>query len=1232
MPAIARAMGIGDDPARSPIDVLAAELESKRALLVLDNLEQVRDAAADIGELLRRAPKIRVLATSRAPLRISGEQEFPVPGLPSPVDLDRIGPYERERLPESLRTHEPDRLLAFESVRLFVARGNAVRPGFAVTAANAADVAAIVAHLGGVPLAIELAAARLRFLTPAAIHERLEGRLDLPGAGAADVPERQRSLRGAIMWSHELLDPPARRLFERLAVFVGGFDLERAEAVAGHSSDTADGLDIDVLDGLASLVDQSLVRSGEVDGEPRFSMLEPIREYALGRLETTGEADAARERHATRRRTSRWRNSSPRSSPGDRQRVTLDQFEREHANLRAAIDLGRRPRRRRASRSGSRRRSGASGRSAGSCARRARWCRACRPPVVRRCAGAAARSGRTRCWAGSSTGTARSMGHATTTTRRSRSGGRSATGGRSRTPPTTCRSCFTMGILREPPPDAREQADALLDEALDIYRSLGDVPGEANVEWGIGIQHYFANDNAAAVPAFRASLDLYRKVGDLTQEAWSLHQLGLSLLKLGELDEARVMLAEGLRLFAEAGDVAGVTLGLDNFSAVAAADGDLPRAARLSGLARRIQVSSGTGLAGVVETVVRGGDAPQRRPPDAARRVRQVRGRRGGDVDGGRGPLRRWASRSPRERAAARGHRHVPVHRHRGLDPPAHRDRRCRLRRGARHAPRARPGRRRRRGGCHGGLRGRRRVRGVRVGRRGGPRRHGRPGRARSAPVGGRRRPRPDGHPHGRGPCRRGRLRRNRGPPRGTRRRGGARRPADRHGGDTIGRGRPGRGHLAARPRRAPAQGLRPARAAVPGRGGRPRDDVPRLAHARPHAQQPAAAAHHLRRPGRGRQGRDAARPNAAPDAHRARRDGQDTAVAGPRQRLRRAVSGRRVVRAAGAGHRRGPRRVRDRRVARPARAPASPDRPGQGAPPRPQRAARARQLRAGRRRRPGRRRPPALGAQADGHRVQPRAAPDLGRAGVPGPAAVPARARPRRPRDAHGVRGRSVVRRAGDGRAAGLHAHAIERRGGRRGRAPPRRAAAGDRARGGEDPAALAGRDGAAPWRPAGPRRRRGARPARAPADPARGDRLEPRAARSRGSATVRAARGVRGRRADRDGGRRVRDRGRRAPARRVRGHRAPGRAEPPRDRRGRARRYAVHDARDDPRVRAGEARGAGRDRRLARTARDGVPGVRGDHRRAGGDHRRGVEGAGACTSTASRTSTTTFGRPSSS
>jgi len=300
-------------------------------LLVVDNLEHLPGAVPVLAELLRRLPTLRLLVTSRAPMRVAGEQEYPVPGLPTPVDVDRLSPIERERLPEAARRRDPESIAAYEAVRLFVARARAVKPGFELTPATAGDIAGIVGHLGGVPLAIELAAARMRFLTPAAIHERLEGRLDLPGGGAADLPERQRSLRGAIAWSYDLLDPPACRMLERLAVFAGGFDLAGAEAVAGD-------LGADPLDTLATLVDQSLLQSGEAVGEPRFTFLEPIREFALERLEATGDAGAALERHA------RWFLSVARAVEpdltGDRQREGLDRLEREHANLRAAIAWG----------------------------------------------------------------------------------------------------------------------------------------------------------------------------------------------------------------------------------------------------------------------------------------------------------------------------------------------------------------------------------------------------------------------------------------------------------------------------------------------------------------------------------------------------------------------------------------------------------------------------------------------------------------------------------------------------------------------------------------------------------------------------------------------------------------------------------------------------------------------------------------------------------------------------
>ncbi|HEY6570294.1 MAG TPA: tetratricopeptide repeat protein [Candidatus Limnocylindrales bacterium] len=595
MPAIARAIGIGDDPSRSPIDVVGAELGSKNVLLVLDNFEQVRGAATDVGELLRRAGKVRILATSRAPLRVSGEQEYPVPGLPSPPDVDRLGPLARERLPAGVRSGTPEALAAFESVRLFVARGGSVKPGFAVTSSNAGDVAAIVAHLGGVPLAIELAAARLRFLTPAAIHERLEGRLDLPGAGAADVPERQRSLRGTIMWSYELLDPPACRLFQRLAVFMGGFDVARAEGVAGPASD----LGIDVLDGLASLVDQSLVRSDEIDGEPRFSMLEPIREYALERLEASGDIGAVAERHA-KAFLALSRELEP-DLAGDRQRTALDRLELEHANLRAAIDWG----------------DASSDAEVALGITAAIW-RFWQKRGYLREARARVAALIARPWFATAPAPLRARTHEVMggiiywhgLVDGSRPDYEAALAiwreiGDEREIANAAYNlsfCYTMGILGPLPPDAREQADALLAEALAIYQSLGDVSGEANVYWGIGIQHYFAQDNAAAAQAFEAALALNRKVGDRTQEAWSLHQLGSARLKLGDTAVAHELLAEGLRMFAEAGDVAGVTLGLDHMAAVAVSEGDLPRAARLSGLARRIQASSGTGLAGVVES------------------------------------------------------------------------------------------------------------------------------------------------------------------------------------------------------------------------------------------------------------------------------------------------------------------------------------------------------------------------------------------------------------------------------------------------------------------------------------------------------------------------------------------------------------------------------------------------------------------------------------------------------
>ena len=214
LPTIAQALGLVD-PGTHPLDRLVDHIGAKRVLLVLDNFEQVNDAAPQIADLLARAPRISVLVTSRSPLRVSGEQEYPVP----PLDV-----------PDPSHLPDLERFSTYESVALFIERAMAVRPDFAVTSANAPAVAEICVRLDGLPLAIELAAARVRVLSPQAIMERLGDRLKLLSGGARDLPERQQTLRGAIAWSHDLLEAADQRVFARFAVFAGGRHARRHRA------------------------------------------------------------------------------------------------------------------------------------------------------------------------------------------------------------------------------------------------------------------------------------------------------------------------------------------------------------------------------------------------------------------------------------------------------------------------------------------------------------------------------------------------------------------------------------------------------------------------------------------------------------------------------------------------------------------------------------------------------------------------------------------------------------------------------------------------------------------------------------------------------------------------------------------------------------------------------------------------------------------------------------------
>jgi predicted ATPase/DNA-binding CsgD family transcriptional regulator len=317
LPTVAQALGLREGGEQSPAARLAAALRDRELLLVLDNLEQVLEAAPQVADLLAACPALTVLATSRAILRVSGEHDFPMPPLALPGGRSLA-------LADLART---------EAVALFVARAKAADPAFALTEANAASVAAICDDLDGLPLAIELAAAKTRLLPPAALLGRLERpgatRLTVLAGGPRDQPARLRTLREAVAWSHDLLDPDAQALFRRLAVFVGGFTLEAAEAVTG-------GPGVDVFAGVEALADHSLVRRlGVVGAEPRFGMLETIREYALERLQASDDEATTRQAHAAYyqglvERHNIWNVLTD-------QATALAVLEVEHANLRAAL-------------------------------------------------------------------------------------------------------------------------------------------------------------------------------------------------------------------------------------------------------------------------------------------------------------------------------------------------------------------------------------------------------------------------------------------------------------------------------------------------------------------------------------------------------------------------------------------------------------------------------------------------------------------------------------------------------------------------------------------------------------------------------------------------------------------------------------------------------------------------------------------------------------------------------
>jgi predicted ATPase len=600
LPTIAQALGLQEAAGQPVADQLSGHLRDKDVLLVLDNLEQVTAAAPAIAGLLAAASRLKVLATSRALLRVYGEHDYPVPPLARP-DLRDLPP--------------PERLAEWEAVQLFVQRAQAARAGFALDAGNARAVAEICAGVDGLPLAIELAAARTRLLPLSKIQAGLRSRLDLLAGGPRDLPARQQSLRAAIGWSYDLLDPVLKSLFRLLSVFSGGFTLEAAEAVCGPEGEgghgeTARASSTDVLPGLESLVDQSLVQVSETLGQPRFSMLETIREYAMERLasDVDGEEVATRQRHTAHFLSlaeEAERNLLANVEPA----AWLERLSAEHDNLRAALVRTLGP----ADIEPGDRETGVELAAAtsyfwlfrGHLNEGRRWlARAVDRAPARGPARAKilARAG-TFAWV---------QGDYAEANPRLEEGVRLWRELGDRT--GLAEAVHMLGHLRL---DQRLHAEAreLLRESLDLYQELGNTLMVMTLTDDLGLLAYHQGEFSAARASFEANLALYRQQGNTEGIAQALNRLGELARLRGEYDKAAALSDECLSLCHKLGLGMEAASVLKNLGHVALARGDAGRARALFAESLAVQREQGN-KQGIAECLA--GLAAVTQPPERA--------------------------------------------------------------------------------------------------------------------------------------------------------------------------------------------------------------------------------------------------------------------------------------------------------------------------------------------------------------------------------------------------------------------------------------------------------------------------------------------------------------------------------------------------------------------------------------------------------------------------------------
>lgn len=514
---VTQTLGIWQADHRPVMDSLIAYLSDKQLLLILDNFEQLTDSSPQLARLLEICPNLKVLATSRLALKIRGESRFVVPPLAVPNP---------QRLPDV------DSLAAWESISLFVQRVSAVRPDFKLSPANAQAVAEVCARLDGLPLALELAAARTQLLSPALLRDQLQNRLQLLTGGARDLLPHQRTLRATLDWSYALLPPGEQRLLRCLGVFSGNFSLQAVEAVVGQSTSSPKTMEATaLLDGLHTLLDHSLLQATLSEAEPRFNLLETIREYALEHLAANGEEVVIRHRHATCFLALVEQADPQLRSPA--QRDWLQRLAADYDNLRQALV----------------------------------WSRTAADvgDLHLRLTGALAWYWYLQGLFSEGLSWLEAAIHAPlmTASVRARS-------------PARARALYGAGLLHYFQQSVT-QAVAYLTESASIWRAIGDRQGLAYALAHLGVAHRDQGALQEAYVVATESVTLFRELGDRWGQALALLNLGTVVYKR-DLAAARQAVAESVTIFRDLADPWGQAFALGRLGVLASLQGDLSEA------------------------------------------------------------------------------------------------------------------------------------------------------------------------------------------------------------------------------------------------------------------------------------------------------------------------------------------------------------------------------------------------------------------------------------------------------------------------------------------------------------------------------------------------------------------------------------------------------------------------------------------------------------------------------